>query len=149
MKRRESKPMDHQRAAVRAELHLIVDKLVDDWEWIGSLEGHVRASGGGGGSSKGDHGDPTPAAAMAGDLAAQWLDQFRDLRVRLRMLDTARAKLSPAKPKRGRENTVDVCVRCQKPNPKIHRIDNQPYCATSCYYTEHRERKRKAEAKAS
>lgn len=154
-KRREAKPMDHQRAAVRAELHAIVDRLVDDWEWIDSLEGSLRAvgsGGGGGGTPKGSHADPTFEAAAMGDEAARWLDRFRAFRVEARLIDAARANMAPAKvkAKRGRENTVDVCVRCNLPNPKVHRIDNEPYCATSCYYAEHRERKRKAEeAKAS
>ena len=139
--------MDHQRAAVRAELHLIVDRLVNDWEWIDSLSGHVRAIGGGGeggSSGKGSHADPTLDAVLAGDVAGKWLDGFRDIRVRLRVLDTQRAKMAPTPPKRGRENTVDVCVRCEKPAPKVHRIDGHPYCATTCYFKEWRARRASA-----
>lgn len=134
--------MDHQRAAVRAELHLLVDRMVSDWLWIDSLAGSVRAGGGDGSrTSKGDHADPTWGAVVAGDQAGQWLDRFRAFRVEARLLDAARAKMAPAVPKRGRENTVDVCVRCAKPAPKVHRIDGQPYCATSCYYVEWRSRR--------
>lgn len=135
--------MDHQRRAVRAELHGIVDRAVDDWEWIDSLSGSVRAVSGGGGSSSSDVSDPTLAAVLAGDEAGRWLDRFRAMRVEARLLDAARAKMAPVDPKkvrRGRENTVEQCVRCQGPAPKVHRIDGHPYCATSCYYAEHRER---------
>ncbi len=143
MRRRERKPMDHQRAAVRAELHAIVDRLVDDWDWIDSLEGSMRAvsANEGGPSSKGDHADPTYMAALAGDMAGSWLDRFRSFRVEARLIDAAREKMRPAVPKRGRENTVDVCVRCHRPAPKVHRIDNQPYCATTCYYVVWRARR--------
>jgi len=146
--------MDHQRSAVRAELHAIIDRAVDDWDWIDSLEGSLRAVGSGcdhGSGSRGGHSDPTFDAAERGDAAGKWLDRFRAFRVECRLMDAARSHLAPPKaaPKRGRENTVDVCVRCALPNPKMHRIDGHPYCASSCYYAEHRERKRKAEAKAS
>lgn len=135
--------MDHQRAEVRKELHGIVDRLVDDWKWIDSLSGHVRAvSGEGGSSAKGSHADPTALAAVKGDDAGKWLDAFRDVRVKLRLLDGARFKMAPVlSVKKGRENTVDVCVRCQMPAPKVHRIDNQPFCATTCYYVEWRARR--------
>lgn len=138
--------MDHQRSAVRAELHGIVDRVVDDWPWIDSLSGHVRAvSGGDGGtSSKGDHADPTLAAAMAGDAARGWLDAFRDLRVRLRVLDAGRAKMAPAKARRGRENTVEICTLCSLPAPKVRRVDGLPYCATSCFYRVWRTKERTA-----
>lgn len=125
-------------------MHGIVDRLVDDWEWIDSLEGSLRAVGSGGDhgtGSKGGHSDPTPAAAMHGDEAGSWLDRFRAFRVEARLVDGARAKMAPAKPKRGRENTVDKCVMCKQPAPKVHRIDGHPYCATTCYFKEWRARR--------
>lgn len=133
--------MDHQRAAVRQELHEIVDRIVDDWQWIDTLSSPIRAvAANEGGTSKGSHPDPTFDAV--GNRALAWLDRFRRFRVEARLVDAERAKMAPAKPKRKglRENTVEVCVRCQMPAPKVHRIDGQPYCATSCYYAEHRER---------
>lgn len=143
MRRREGKPMDHQRAAVRAELHSIVDKLVDDWPWIDSLAGQVRAASGGR-SAKGDHADPTAAAGAYGDPAARWLDRFRALRVEMRLMDGARANLAPATPKRGRANSVEVCELCKMPTVKVRRVDGLPYCPTSCFYKVWRTKERPA-----
>lgn len=143
MTRRHSTPMDHQHQAVRAELLATVGRLVDDWPWVDSLAGSLRAGGGPGGS-KGGHADPTGQAAMVGDEAARWLDRFRALRVEVRLMDGARAHMAPAttkerESKRGRGNDVEVCVKCGNPNPKMHRVDGKPYCASSCYYVLYRQ----------
>ena len=145
MRRREGKPMDHQRAAVRAELHLLVDRMVDDWEWIDSLAGSVRAGGGDGTrASKGDHADPTWGAYVAGDEAGNWLDRFRAFRVEARLIDAARDKMAPAKPKRGRQNAVETCELCNMPTVKVRRVDGLPYCPTSCFYKVWRTKERPA-----
>lgn len=146
MRRREQRPMDHQRQAVRDELHGIVDRAVDDWEWIDSLSGSVRAGSGEGEgrTSKGDHADPTFDAYVVGDEASKWLDRFRAFRVEARLMDAARAEMAPAKPKRGRENTVELCALCGLPAPKVRRVDGQPYCATSCFYRVWRTKERTA-----
>lgn len=148
MTRRHSTPMDHQHQAVRAELLATMARLVDDWPWVDSLAGSLHAGGGPGGS-KGGHADPTGQAAMVGDEAARWLDRFRALRVEVRLMDGARAHMAPAttkerEAKRGRGNDVEVCVKCQLPAPHVKRIDGAPYHRDTCYYQEHRLRKKAA-----
>ncbi len=133
MSRRDRKPMDHQVVNVRVEMLATVGRLVDDWPWIDSLAGHLRAASGGE-SSGGGHADPTALAAAAGDAAGDWLVEFSELRAMVRRLDGRRAALAPSLPKRGRVNTVEVCSLCSLPAPKVKRIDGQPYCASSCYY---------------
>lgn len=127
--------VDGQRAAVRAELHAIVDRLVDDWPAIEHWSAFAVPMSGGErrGSSTSD---PTGSmvVALSEDAAHQWLDRFEVLRREVRQLDGERAALRPAKATRGRANTVDVCARCRQPNPKMKRIDGQPHCATSCYF---------------
>ncbi len=41
----------------------------------------------------------------------------------------------------GRVNTVELCAECGEPAPKVHRIDGQPYCATTCYQRVNRRRR--------
>ena len=135
LRREHPRADERQRAAVRAELHATVDRVVDDWPTIDSLALMATTADTAGRSGNG-HANPTMAAALTQSHhpAWLWLDAFRDLRVRLRVLDSQRAKLMPVRVLAGRRSEVEVCTECHLPAPKVRRIDGLPYCASSCYY---------------
>ena len=143
--RRRQRATEHQIREIRAELHAIVDRCVDDWEAIGHLASMALSRGGDGEQvATSGMSDPTLSAVLAGegDPARRWLEEFERFRASARLLDGHRAGLAPTQPKRERQNTVDVCARCGNPNPKMHRIDGEPHCATTCYHQVQRERRK-------
>lgn len=140
------RPDAAQRAAVRAELHGYVDRAVDDWPAIEAEAGDGIIRGSGVAVHTSEVSDPTGNAAVnrGHDPGQAWLAQFRAFQRDARYLDAKRAELAPAKPKRGRENDVRVCAMCKQPNPKMHVVDDKPYCASSCYYVLWRARRANA-----
>ena len=91
-RRPEERAEARQVRAVEDELAGYVKRSCRDWLAIDRLAGSVGSSFGP--QRGGGHADPTAAAAMAGDAAARWLDDWRKLRVQMRLLDGARAKLA-------------------------------------------------------
>jgi len=134
--RPEERAAEHQRRTVRDELHDIIDRLVDDWPSIDQLAALALAHSSNSEGRSSDVSDPTLSAILThtSDEAHQWLDDFRRFRVSARLLDGKRANMALAKAEPGRKNTIDKCALCGLPNPKMHRVDGEPYCATTCYY---------------
>lgn len=58
----------------------------------------------------------------------------------LAIIPKRRAHIAKLGGVQGRVNTVELCAECGEPAPKVHRIDGQPYHATSCYYRVNRRR---------
>lgn len=147
-RRHAERAVEHQVQAVRDELHAIIDRCIDDWRSISHLAGMaLERRGDSAKVTTSDVSDPTLAAVLTSseDPAQRWLDELERFRSAARILDAHRHDLAPAAPQRGRINTVDVCVRCGQPNPKMHRIDGEPHCATTCYYAAYRERRANAQ----
>lgn len=141
---RHDRALDHQREAVRAELHNTIDRAIDDWPAIQHLANMaINRRNDTANVTTSDISDPTLAAVLTAeaDPARRWLDELNRLRLHARSLDAHRHELAVATPARGRENTIDVCTRCGQPNPKMHRIDGEPHCATTCYYAAYREQR--------
>jgi hypothetical protein len=148
-----SRPDRRQVAAIAAQLHQAVDVLVGAyWEAERIREEYAAGRSGIGRSSGGAWSDPTSAAAIderegPGRDAARIMVQieaWRDTGLlavgRWEELARATRTLTPAEAAAigGRTNTAEVCFACHKPNPRMHRVDGRPYCASSCYYVQYR-----------
>jgi hypothetical protein len=131
---RARRAMDHQREAVRSELHATVDRLVDGWpavEHWAAVAATMHAHGERRGSGVVD---PTGAAVEALDAnrAHRWLRLFEQLRYDVRTLDALLADVSlasvraPASAAEGAD--VEPCARCGLPNPDMKRLDGRPLC---------------------
>lgn len=81
-------------------------------------------------------------AADPGAAAGDWLTEFDEWVAAGKRLERRARGLLPkseAEVTRGRENTVEVCVECGEPAPKVKRLDGQPYhhpeSGLSCWRT--------------
>jgi hypothetical protein len=143
----ERRTTHQQRESTRQELHHLIDGIIDNWEAVQhqALEmgkGFSRDTLGDGRSSGGIGTSRTETLADTrndpGDQAAQWITDLNTLIKETRSIYGRSCTVLPdhdtAEKMRGRVNTVDKCALCEQPNPKMKRVDGQPYCATSCYY---------------
>lgn len=123
-----------QRAAVRLELHQAIDRICDHWPNIAlEAEASVFASkcdGGGGGMA-----NPTLVAAMNRDGHRDWMAHFAEMRSHVRVVAARAHDLDPPKAKNvGRDNRLEVCVKCGLPAVgEIRRIDGHPIHKDRCY----------------
>ena len=137
-----NKPTDTQLANLTTEATKSVKRIMLAWPRIRTLikemdRGYPAGRGDGAGS-KGTTADPVGnlVTGETDDATAdyrQWIDDLKRLLVTLFDIDNQQAKLLDTGRNTGRTNTVATCAECGNPAPKVKRIDNQPYCADTCY----------------
>lgn len=159
---RSRKVAGHHTKERRRVMHVLVDRAMDAWpmmdRWAADMaRGFPSSTLGDGGSRStgGEDGKSTLVEAQAlgdSDPAKQailWLEQLDKVQAQLVELDRRRmaflrATDAEVASMQERQNSVEICADCGGPAPDVHRIDGQPYCATSCYH-----RVRRARQKAS
>lgn len=141
------KPADHQRENIRADLHKIVNDLIDNWPTIQQQAEDMGAGfpsdtlGSNFGSSELTLVEATAIGTGTdpGLRATTWLANLEAFISQAQTLEDELKKLLPLsndqKEKlQQRQNTVELCTKCNLPAPKVRRIDGQPYHADTCYY---------------
>lgn len=146
-----------RRRKIRAELHRAVDQACDAWSYIiddAACRGWPSGASGtgrGGGPIvmvESETGDMVSVAVTSVEAAAfhrdpygAWLADWRHSRAGLiRSADGALALFSNApEAEQAKVNAVESCVVCGQEvgtgtAMKIHRVDGQPTCGSTCYY---------------
>lgn len=155
VRRSEQRADREQRARVAADLHKIVDRITNAWPYIEKQA--AQYARGYKASTMGEPGVSADETTIVESLALNeprddpgwWAEQiFKGWQILIadaRRIDDLLRMLTPMSTKqwedefKGRRSTVEVCGLCDQPAPKVRRIDNVPYCASSCYYRVWRE----------
>lgn len=143
-----------KRAAMRAILANLDDPTLEALirrSRYPAQDAYTTSTAGDGGGN--DVSKPTEAAALRQDPTDQTRRSILELLGLLEVADDAlqaveqrRDHITTIDDKiRGRINTVDICAECGQPAPKVHRIDGQPYCWSTCYQRVNRRMRNQSE----
>lgn len=137
-----------QQRAVREHLHAIVDRVLDGFNGAQRMasemgRGYVSSQPG---NSRSHHGG-SAVEAVAFDtrldpctMAQDWLGHFAEFRSHALNLDNELRRLQPDLPKPDRENTIELCMGCELPAPKVKRLDGRAYHPGKCWWRAYRAR---------